>query len=384
MDLRFSEAEERFRQDVREFLDKELPPGWPDKFDEKQRNEISKQFRKKLVAKGWLTLAWPKEYGGQGRTVTEQLVYTEEVAKRRAPAGGGMGIQWVGPIVMLYGNDEQKQRFIPPIVKDEAQWCTLYSEPNAGSDLASLQTAAVQEGDDFIVNGQKIWTSGGHLANFGLLAARTDPKAEKHKGISMFLVDMKSPGITVKPLYDMTYDHHFNQVFFDTVRVPRANLVGGLHRGWYQMAVGLQFERSYINQVMNMERFVSELIGYARQSGKGRDPIIRDRLVNLAIRLRVGRMLGYRVVWMQSAGGSPSYESSVDKLFNTASLLIMSQTGMELLGLAGQLERGDRRAPLDGEVQHNHRMWIGWTIGGGTSEIQRNVIAQRGLGLPRG
>ncbi len=385
MDLRFSEAEERFRQEVRRFLDRELPPGWPDRYpDEKARNEASKGFRKKLAENGWLTLAWPKEYGGQGRTITEQLVYTEEMARRRAPSGGGMGVAWVGPLVMLYGTEEQKKRFIPPIVKDEVQWCTLYSEPNAGSDLPSLQTSAVQTGDEFIVNGQKIWTSAGHLAKWGLLAARTDPAAPKHKGISMLLLDMKTPGVTVKPLYDLTGDHHFNEVFFDTVRVPRANLLGELNRGWYQMAVGLQFERSYINQVIMMERFIEDILQYARERGAGKDPVLRDRLAELVVRNRVGRMLGYRVVWMQSQGGSPSYESSVDKLFNTTSLQIISGVGMQLLGLQGQLSKGDRRAPLNGDVQYNHRMWVGWTIAGGTTEIQKNIIAQRGLGLPRG
>ena len=385
MDLRFSPIEEKFRREVQDFLDQELPPDWPDAYqDDKRRNEFSKGFRKKLVEKGWLTLAWPKEYGGQDRSVTEQLVYNEEMAKRRAPGGGGMGIAWVGPLLMLYGTDEQKEQFSPPIVKEEVNWCTLYSEPNAGSDLASLQTKAELEGDEFVVNGQKIWTTGGHQAHWGLLAARTDPEAAKHKGVSMLLLNMKTPGVTVKPLYDLTLDHHFNEVFFDNVRVPRENLLGELHRGWYQMAVGLQFERSWINQVVMAERFINDLLDYARKHGSGRNPILRHKLTDLVIRNRVGRMLGYRVVWIQSRGGSPSYESSVDKLFTSENLQRTSSVGMEMLGLHGQLNKGDARAPLNGDVQYNHRQWIGWTIAGGTTEIQRNIIAQRGLGLPRG
>ena len=214
MDLRFSEAEERFRREVRGFLDKDLPEGWPDAYtDEKDRRQATKSFRKKLVQKGWLTMAWPQEYGGQDRTVTEQLVYNEEMAKRKAPGGGGMGVAWVGPLVMMYGTHEQKKRFIPPIVKEEAQWCTLYSEPNAGSDLAALQTRAEVQGDEFLVNGQKIWTSGGHNAQWGLLACRTDPEAEKHKGLSMLLLEMKTSGVTVKPLFDLTGDYNFNESF---------------------------------------------------------------------------------------------------------------------------------------------------------------------------
>ncbi|MBI3743589.1 MAG: acyl-CoA dehydrogenase family protein [Chloroflexi bacterium] len=383
MDLRFSEAEDRFRGEVKTFLDGELPKGWPEAHSEKEREQFAKGFRKKLAAKGWLTLAWPKEYGGQARTVTEQLVYNEEMSSRRAPSGGGMGVAWVGPLVMLYGTEEQKQAFIPPIVKDEVNWCTLYSEPGAGSDLAGLQTQAVLQGDEFIVNGQKIWTTGGHQAHWGLLAARTDPNAEKHKGISMILVDMKTPGVKVSPLWDLTGEHHFNQVFFDNVRVPRKNLIGQLHRGWYQMAVGLQFERSWINQVIMAQRFIDDLVRYAKANGAGTDWTMRQKIADMAVRNRVGRMLGYRVVWIQSTGGSPSYESSVDKLFTSENLQRFSGVGMQMLGLKGQLNKSDSRAPLRGEVQHNLRQWVGWTIAGGTTEIQRSIIATRGLGLPR-
>ena len=384
MDLRFSDTEEQFRREVRSFLDAELPKGWPDAYPEgKERDKASKAFRQKLVAKGWLTMAWPEEYGGQNRSVTEQLVYNEEMAMRKAPGGGGMGVMWVGPLIMMYGTDEQKERFIPPIVKEEAQWCTLYSEPNAGSDLASLQTRAERDGDEFVVNGQKIWTSGGHNSQWGLLAARTDPDAQTHKGISMLLVDMKSPGLTIKPLYDLTDDHNFNEVFFDNVRVPREGLLGELNRGWYQMAVGLQFERSWINQVVMGERFLEDIVNWTKEAGMTSDPLVRQKLADLVIRTRVGRMLGYRVVWIQSQGGSPSHESSIDKLFNSEMLQMLSRTGMSLLGLKGQLNKGERNAPMGGMVQYNLRQWTGWTIAGGTTEIQRNIIATRGLGLPR-
>ncbi|MBM4406385.1 MAG: acyl-CoA dehydrogenase [Chloroflexi bacterium] len=385
MDLRPGPIEEAFRKEVRAFLDQELPPDWPAAYqdDRKKKSAIEKSFRKRLAAKGWLTMGWPKAYGGQERSVLEQMVYNEELAKRKAPPGRSMGVMWVGPLILRYGMEEQKQTHISRIVADTVNWCTLYSEPNAGSDLAGLQTPAVADGDHFVVNGQKIWTSGGHEADWGLLAARTDPQAEKHKGISMILLDMKTPGVRVKPLYDLTGDHHFNEVFFDNVRIPRSNLLGTLHGGWYQMAYGLQFERSWIAQVVMAEQVFEDLLKYARQNGIEKEPILRSKLAEIKVRLGVARMLSLRVVWMQSKGGSPSYESSMDKGFTSGLLQQMSQIAMELLREYGQLERGERRAPFKGEMQHNHRLWMGWTIAGGTSEIQKNIIALRGLGLPR-
>ena len=386
MDLRFTGAEEGFRREVRAFLDQELPSDWPDAYqDPKERSRFTKTFRKKLVDRGWLTMAWPKEYGGQERSVTEQLVFNQEMALRRAPPAGGMGIQWVGPLLMLYGTEEQKREHIPRVVQDEVQWCTLYSEPEAGSDLASLRTQATQEGDFFVVNGEKVWTSGGHESQWGLLAARTDPDAPKHRGVSMLLMPMQSPGVTVKPLYDMTGDHHFNQVFFEEVRLPRSSLLGELNRGWYQMTVGLQFERSSASQVMAGQRVLDDLVGYAREARLGGNPIVRQKLADLAIRSRVARMLSYRVVWLQEKGAkNPPYEASVDKLFNSELNQQMSRVGIELLGLHGQLGKGERRAPLKSEVEYAYRQRVSSTIAAGTSEVQRNIIAERGLGLPRG
>jgi alkylation response protein AidB-like acyl-CoA dehydrogenase len=385
VDLRFGPVEEKFRTEVRAFLDQELPADWPAAYqdDRKKKSALEKGFRKKLAAKGWLTMGWPKAYGGQERSILEQMVYNEELAKRKAPPGRSMGVMWVGPLILRYGTEEQKQTHISRIVADTVNWCTLYSEPNAGSDLAGLQTPALVDGDHFVVNGQKIWTSGGHEADWGLLAARTDPQAEKHKGISMILVDMKSPGLRVKPLYDLTGDHHFNEVFFDNVRIPRSNLLGTLHGGWYQMAYGLQFERSWITQVVMAEQVFGDLVKYAKASGIEKKPVLRSKLAEIQVKLGVARMLSMRVVWMQAKGASPSYESSMDKGFTSQLLQQMSQVAMELMREYGQLERGDRHAPFKGEMQHNHRLWVGWTIAGGTTEIQKNIIALRGLGLPR-
>ncbi|MCI0778236.1 MAG: acyl-CoA dehydrogenase family protein, partial [Chloroflexi bacterium] len=228
MDFRFSDSEEKFREEVREFLRQELPADWDGGTygEGGGAEEIGPRITKKLAERKWLAMAWPEEYGGLGAPHMQQLVYNEEMSYNAAPGGYSMGVAWVGPAVMLYGSEEQKQRFLPGITSGEDVWCTLYSEPEAGSDLASLQTRAVRDGDDFVINGQKIWTSGAQRSDWGWLAARTDPEAPKHKGISTFAIRMDTPGITVRPLINMAGQSGFSEVFFDNVRVPKDSLVG--------------------------------------------------------------------------------------------------------------------------------------------------------------
>ena len=231
MDFRFTDEEEAFRGELQSFLKQELPPEWDGMDDDEGSSERSRAFSrrmsKKLAEKGWLTMAWPREHGGQERSIMEQLLYREETAYQRVPGTdmGTGGVSWVGPTLMRYGTEEQK-RHLQGIANGDEYWCTLYSEPGSGSDLASLQTKAVRDGDDYVINGSKTWTSGGHLADMGWLAARTDADAPKHKGISMFLLDMKTPGVTVRPLINMAGSHHFNEVFFDDVRIPQRERVG--------------------------------------------------------------------------------------------------------------------------------------------------------------
>ena len=225
MDFTFSAEEEAFRAEVRVFLKEELPPDW-DGLDEDgafqgQGLGITRRMSKRLAERGWLTLAWPKEHGGQERSIMEQMLFKEEMAYFQVPGAdmGVGGVSWVGPMLMSHGTGEQK-RHLRSIASGDEYWCTLYSEPGSGSDLASLQTRAERDGDDYLINGSKIWTSGGHIADWGWLAARTDPEAPKHKGVSMFLLDMKAPGVTVRPIINMAEAHHFNEVFFDNVRIP--------------------------------------------------------------------------------------------------------------------------------------------------------------------
>jgi alkylation response protein AidB-like acyl-CoA dehydrogenase len=392
MDFRFTPEEEQFRLEVGQFLKEELAPNWEEQFDTEtaagadQQFEFGRQFSKKLAKKRWLAMPWPKEYGGLGASVMQQLIYNEEMAYQGAPEAFSMGVAWVGPSIMLYGSDEQKQRLLPPIANHDEIWCTLYSEPGSGSDLASLRTRAVRDGDEWVIDGQKIWTTAGHRATWGWLAARTDPDAPKHKGISMFVVPMNSPGITIRPLINMAGRHGFNEVFFQDVRIPAENLVGTENQGWYQLAVALDFERSSIAGVARTRRSWEELVEFAceNRSFVQARPEIRHRLAEMGVEIEVGQYLSYRVASLQQAGMTPNYEASIAKLFCSELSQRVASIGMELLGLYGQLHSGSKYARLKGRIEHYYLDSAARTIGGGTSEIMRNVIATRGLGLPRG
>ena len=379
MEFRFSAEDEAFRQEVRAFIRAELP-----------KVREGESFTKKLAARGWLTMSWPKEYGGQGAPHLRQLVYNEEMAYHRAP-GQTMGADRVGPTLILFGTEEQKAQFLPAIARDEMTWCQGFSEPGSGSDLASLQTRAVRDGDCWVINGQKIWTSNAQRADYMILLARTDPDAPKHRGITYFLVDMKLPGITVRPLVQMTGQAGFNEVFFDDVRVPANMVVGEVNRGWYVSTATLDFERSGIGRVIGGLRTFEEVVAYAkatpaRDSGGGtlfdRAPV-RLALADVALSFEVGRLMSYRVAWMQSRGLVPNYEASMAKTFGTELHQRMARVAYTTLGLRGQV-LGGAWAPLDGQIPVTVLQAVALTIAAGTSEINRNIIATRGLGLPRG
>jgi alkylation response protein AidB-like acyl-CoA dehydrogenase len=286
---------------------------------------------------------------------------------------------------MLYGTDEQKQRFLPRITSGEDVWCTLYSEPGAGSDLAALQTRAVQDGDDFVINGQKIWTSLATRSNWGWMAARTDPDAPKHKGISTFVVPMDAPGITIRPLINMAGQAGFNEVFFDNVRIPKDCLVGELNRGWYQVAVALDFERSGIQSYAGSRRTLEQLVNFVGEQPETvkRNPLVRMRLADRLIELAAGTYIAYRIPWMQSKGIIPNYEASISKLFGSELVQRVAATGLQLLGLFGGLTGESKWAPLKGRMERMYLTAVSSTIAAGTSEIQRSIVATRGLGLPR-
>jgi alkylation response protein AidB-like acyl-CoA dehydrogenase len=296
----------------------------------------------------------------------------------------------IGPILIMYGTDDQKKEHLSSITSGEAVWCQGYSEPGSGSDLASLQTRAVRDGDDFVINGQKIWTSGGHRANWMFMLARTDPDAPKHRGISMFLLDMKTPGVSVRPLVNMANVHHFNEVFFDNVRVPAKNLVGEENRGWYIGATLLDFERSNIASSINLRHTVNDLIAFAKEAQEKGSPTarltetVKAELADRAIEADVCKLISYRIITMQKRGQVPNYEASMNKMFRSETSQRTARTGTKLIGMYSHLYRGEELAPLQGRLAYQYLATVPATIAAGTSEIQRNIIATRGLGLPRG
>ncbi|MCH7705526.1 MAG: acyl-CoA dehydrogenase family protein [Chloroflexi bacterium] len=387
MDFAFPQELEDFRKEIQAFVKQELPDDWTG-VDEDASPETIRPLRKKLSDKGWLTIAWPKEYGGMGAPHLQQLVFNEEMAYNRVPAADN-AITMLGPILMMEGTDDQKSTFLPPIANADVRWAQGYSEPGSGSDLASLQTRAVEDGDDFIINGTKIWTSGAHHADWLFMLARTDADAPKHRGISFLLVDMKTPGLEVRPIINMANIHGFNQLFFDNVRVPKRNLVGEYNRGWYVGARLLDFERSGVGRSAGARKTLEELVEFAKETSwngevLSKNPTTRNRLADMAIEVEVARMISYHIGWLQSKGEVFNREASMGKLFGSEMVQRIFRTGMSMMGLYGTLAKGSKWAPLQGRVERGFLTSFSSTIAAGTSEIQRNVIATRGLGLPRG
>ena len=390
MDFEFSNEELSFRNELSAWLKDELANRPQEGGNDADAEwAFGLEMRKKLADKGWLTMAWPEEYGGQGVSHMMQVVFAEEMSYTRAPGRDVFGTRMMAPTLMIHGTEEQKREFLPPLSKGEVQWCQGYSEPESGSDLASLQTRAVEDGDDFIINGTKIWTSSAHRADHIMVLTRTDPDAPKHRGISFLLCDMNTPGLTVNPIINMAGDHGFNMVTFDNVRVPKKNLVGEQNRGWYVGATLLDFERSGVDYSAGGRRVLEELIAYAKDNDQNgsliaSNAIMRNRLADLAIEVDVSRLISYNIAWMQGEGLVPNKESSMGKIVGTELQQHLSETGMQMLGLHGQLEPGSKYAPMQGRIEHMHLTNVSETIQAGTSEIQRNIIATRGLGLPRG
>ena len=391
MDFRFESVDEDFRLEIVDFVDKELPWKWSqedlDPEDEKD-SILVRQFKKQLGEKGWLTMAWPEEYGGQAASHMRQVVFNEEMAYRGIPAGDA-GIRMVGPILMLYGTDEQKREFLPKIAGAEINWSQGYSEPDSGSDLASLQTRAVEDGDDFVVTGSKIWNSAHADSDWMFMLARTDPDAPKHRGISFLLTELDgTDGVTVEKI-PMMWDAYRGLVTFDNVRVPKKNLVGEQDRGWYVGAALLDFERSGVDRPARAKRVLEDLVNFCKENKKnGRlladDPVIKNELSELAVQIEAVRLMCYNVAWMQSQDMIPNKEASITKAYGTEMLNRLYGLGVKIMGPFGQLDPGSKWAPLGGRIENAYLRSFGGMVAAGTSEIQRNVIATRGLGLPRG
>ena len=390
MDFIFSEEDEAFRREAVDFVDRELPWDWrTEVVDAEEPGDAGKvrQFKKMLADRGWLTMAWPQEYGGLGAPHIRQMVFNEEMAYRGVPAGDA-GVSMVGPILMLYGTEEQKRYFLPRIARADIDWAQGYTEPDAGSDLASVQTRAEEDGDDFVVTGSKIWNGAHGGSNWMFMLVRTDPDAPKHRGISFLLTEMDVPGITVERI-PMMWSADRALVTLDKVRVPKRHLVGELNRGWYVGAALLDFERSGVGNSARGRRIVEELVQFCKENTRNgkplsEDPLIRSRLASLAVEVETCRLMSYNVAWMQSRQMIPNKEASIVKAFGTEMVVRLYQLGMNILGLYGQLEPDSKWAPLKGRIENAYMVSAASMVAAGTSEIQRNIIATRGLGLPRG
>ncbi|HZO80945.1 MAG TPA: acyl-CoA dehydrogenase [Candidatus Binataceae bacterium] len=396
MDLAFSPEEERFRQRVRSFLRDNLPPNWgtaEQKLPEGMSQvEFLRDWQRRLYLNGLLGMSWPKEYGGQGASRTEMAIFNEEMARHRAPGPlNALGLSMAGPTIITHGTEEQKQRFLRKILTCEEVWCQGFSEPNAGSDVASLRTRAELRGDEFVVNGQKVWTSLAHIADWCMLLVRTDPQAPKHRGLSYLLVDMHSPGVTVKPLRQITGESEFNEVFFEDVRVPRANLLGGLNEGWRVAMTTLTNERGTAAFAL-AARFrivfdeIAELAHQTIRNGAPvtGDPLVRQQLAQFYVELEMMKYTSYRVFSKILKGGDPGPEGSISKLSWSELNQRMTEFAMALEGPASQLVKGSPYALQSGRWQHHFLRARANTIEAGTSEIQRNIIAERVLRMPRG
>jgi alkylation response protein AidB-like acyl-CoA dehydrogenase len=352
-------------------------------YAEEEDPDALRAFNRKLAAKGWIAPAWPVEYGGMALDAMGQLIFGEALAYARAPGGArGPAVGYAGPTIMLFGSDEQKARHLPGITKWDVVWCQGFSEPGSGSDLASLKTGAVRDGDDWILNGTKIWTSHGHYADWMYLLARTDPDAPKHKGISYFLLDLGSPGVTFQPLLNIAGRKGFGQFFFDNVRMPASSLLGEVNRGWYMATTTLDLERSNIANAGAARRSVDDLAGYLREAGAP-SATHRAELADRCIEVQVATMLSYRVASMLTAGKVPNQEASTLKLFLSELDQRIAGLGLSVLGMYGALMPGSRYERLHAQFALTYLTTVPRTIAGGTSEIQRNIIATRGLGLPR-
>ncbi len=393
MDFNYSPQDEAFRNDLRTWLEanKRHAPAprnmMAEESDDDWKDRVG--WHKKLNEGGWVAVNWPKEYGGRGATVMQRLIYREELQRLNLNEPFiGMGISLLGPTLMHWGNDEQKRRYLPSILKGEEIWCQGYSEPGAGSDLASLQTRAVADGDDFVVNGQKVWTSMAQHADMIFLLVRTDPAAPKHKGISYLLVDMHSPGVTVRPLVQITGGRGFNEVFFEDVRVPKKNLVGQLNNGWQVAITTLMFERGGGGGegVMGEVTELAELARRVPRNGGNAwdDPGVRQKIAAFASDAMALKYTGYRQLTRQLKGLPPGPEGSMMKLCNTELALRIALYAMELLGPYSQLEYGADFAIDKGKWSLRMLAARGPTIYAGTNQIQHNIIGERVLGLPKG
>jgi len=383
MDFGFTEEQTKFRQEVRNFLEEEIKKGYWEPTCDAWIQGFDPEFSKRVAQKGWIGLTWPKEYGGQGLSYIDRLILTEEMLRYGAPAAcHWFADRQIGGSIVTYGTDEQKRELLPKIIAGEAYIGLGMSETEAGCDLASLQTRAIEEGDNYIINGQKTWTSGGSFVNYFYLLARTDPEAPKHRGISEFIIPADLPGINRIPMIDITGTEAWNDVFFDEVRVPKKCLIGEKNRGFLQALEQLDYERSGMERLMGNYPLFDAIVQFTKEDKLSQGTIIRNKLAQLRIEFEVGRLLIYRVALVMDEGRAPNREAAMSKAYSTAFEQRLAKIAMEILGPYGQLVSNSKLAPIRGLAVHSYLASKGYSLQAGTSEILKNVLATRGLGLP--
>lgn len=386
MNFGFNQEEETIRKEARAFVQKEVTPEMAKEIAENTGSTgpgIGRELVQKMGAKGWLCATWPKEYGGLGSSETVGFIIRDEMAYAGGPISL-VGATMAGPSILKFASEEMKREYLPRIARGQIEMILGYTEPQAGSDLAALEIKAEDKGDYFLINGQKMFNTHAHFAEYHWLGARTDPAVPKHKGISLIIVDMKSPGITVRPMISIA-GGKTNEVFYDNVKVPKRNVVGEMNRGFYYIMTALDFERMF--PFGGVRRILDELVKYTRETkrdGKplSKDPVIRQKIAEIAIEVEAAYTLYYQLAYMLDNGQIPNYQSSMQKVFSSEAAFRAFDVATEIMGPRGQLQGSSKWAPINGEAELHYRWAIIEDIYGGTSEIQRNIIALRGLGLP--
>jgi alkylation response protein AidB-like acyl-CoA dehydrogenase len=404
MDWNDTSEQAAFRENVRTYIQEALPQFYKDRIaagaeraDEEgwqfdmmhgapDAKAAAREWMEALNARGWSAPSFPAEYGGASLSTIEQFILKQELARVGAPEVGGAHLMQIGPTLLVHGTEEQKKNLLPPTLKGEILWAQGFSEPGAGSDLASLQCRAVRDGDEYIINGQKLWTSAGHMANWIFILTRTDPDAPKHRGITFMMTDMRTPGISVRPIISMGWHHATNETFYEDVRVPANQVVGEENRGWYVAMTLLDFERSGIAGAMQQQRALTDLIeDIEAGTTPHRAGLVRHEVADRFIEVEINSNLSLRIASMQARGEIPNYEASMGKAYSSELQQRVARTGTKVYGLYANLwSSSEPYAPLGATHTQAYVSSVVITIAGGSSEIQRNIIATRGLGLPRG
>jgi alkylation response protein AidB-like acyl-CoA dehydrogenase len=390
MKFQLTEKQIQWQKEIREFLTEVITPELlqeAEEHEDKQPGPLEKEYKRKIYEKGWATINWPKEMGGLGLTAMEKFIFNEEFAYANAPHPFGAAFSIVAPAIFRFGTEENKKEWLPKIMSGEVDFALGYSEPNSGTDLASLQTTAVLDGDEWVINGQKTWNTFGHRVSHQWTAVRTDPTARKHKGISMIIIPNDAPGVT--RVKQVTWGNHTtNEVFFENVRVPKSNLIGEVNNGWRILTSALDNERVTMGSSANIRRVYDDLVKFCKHTVIDGEllihrPDVKSKLAELEVELEIAKLFGYRGASLLDSGREISAEASMMKIFATELYTKIADYGMQIVDMYGQLNKQDEAAPLEGRLEHLYRLAPFHRFGGGTNEVQRNIIAQRGLGLPR-